>query len=70
VQHLVVAGWKEIEQADNAGWQPCERPKPPIERYLVRTWTMADQRRFKFLTIAGKDRDYIESLAAPMIRKR
>jgi hypothetical protein len=33
------------------------------------TITTADQRRFKFSAISGKDRDYIESLAGPMFRK-
>jgi hypothetical protein len=71
VQQLVLAGWKEVEveQVDNAGWSPEGRAKPPTERYLVRTWTTADQQRFKFLAIAGKDRDYIESVAAPMFSK-
>jgi hypothetical protein len=72
VQQLVLAGWAEIEieEIDNSGWSPGERPRPTIERYEVRTWTTADQRRFKFLAIAGKDRDYIESLASPMFSGR
>ena len=36
------------------------------ERYVVRTWNTADGRRFRFLAIAGKDRKYIKSMAAPL----
>jgi hypothetical protein len=34
----------------------------------VRRWQTHDGRRRKFLAIAGQDRLYIESLAAPMFR--
>lgn len=71
VQQLVLGGWKsvELEEVDNGGWggRPGARP---VETYHVRSWHFSDGRApVKFLAIAGKDRDYIESLAAPMFRK-
>jgi len=67
VRALVIAGQREvdIEEHTSGGAEP---PTPQrIERYVVRTWTAVDGRRFKFLAIAGKGRHYIELMAAPLL---
>lgn len=76
VQHLVVAGQREISleevppEAYQPAWSEPEPPKGPgrIETYVVRTWRMNDREPFKFLAIKGKDRDWIESMAWPIFR--
>ena len=73
VLHLVVAGQREfdIEEHRASGWnQAFDEGEPRLETYVVRTWNTADGRRFKFLAIAGKDRNYIESMAAPLFKTR
>jgi hypothetical protein len=71
VRALAVAGQREfnIEEHRASGWnQAFDEATPSLETYVVRTWTTADGRRFRFLAITGKDRNHIESMAAPMFR--
>lgn len=72
VQQLVLGGWVEIriperqpETPYRPAWAEPEQPKQDshVETYVVRTWNTNDQAPFKFLAIAGRDRNYIESLA-------
>ncbi|MFL6664772.1 MAG: hypothetical protein ACJ8G7_21560 [Rhizobacter sp.] len=73
VQHLVVAGWVEIEmpkRSAGGGWGPAPQTKPELERYVVRTWTTMDGQRFKFLAEAERDRAYLESIALPLFKAK